>query len=59
MISDFENRFKQKDKIDNDTYIRDIQSYFLTGEPLTSMDFDFEFLKQVIGSITPEETRPG
>ena len=56
MISDFENRFKQKDKIDNDTYIRDIQSYFLTGEPLTSMDFDFEFLKQVIGSITPEET---
>ena len=56
MISDFENRFKQKDKIDNDTYIRDIQSYFLTGEPLTSMDFAFEFLKQVIGSITPEET---
>ena len=56
MISDFENRFKQKDKIDNDTYIRDIQNYFLTGEPLTSMDFDFEFLKQVIGSITPEET---
>ena len=56
MISDFENRFKQKDKIDNDTYIRDIQNYFLTGEPLTSMDFAFEFLKQVIGSITPEET---
>ena len=56
LISDFENRFKQKDKIDNDTYIRDIQNYFLTGEPLTSMDFAFEFLKQVIGSITPEET---
>jgi zinc protease len=56
MISDFENRYKQKDKIDNDTYAGDIQSYFLTGEPLTSMDFDFEFLKQVIGGITPEET---
>ena len=56
MISDFENRYKQKDKIDNDTYIGGIQSYFLTGEPLTSMDFDFEFLKQVIDGITPDET---
>jgi zinc protease len=56
MISDFEVRYKQKDKIDNDTYAGGIQSYFLTGEPLTSMDFNFEFLKQVIGGITPEET---
>jgi zinc protease len=56
IISDFENRYKQKDKIDNDTYAGGIQSYFLTGEPLTSMDFDFEFLKQVIDGITPEET---
>src|SRR5512133_2453004 len=56
MLSDFENRYKQKDKIDNDTYVSGIQSYFLTGEPLTSIDFDFDFLKQVIGGITPEET---
>jgi zinc protease len=56
MMSDFENRFKQKDKIDNDTYVSGIQSYFLTGEPLTSMDFDYEFLKSVIAGITPEET---
>jgi zinc protease len=56
MLSDFENRYKQKDKIDNDTYAGGIQSYFLTGEPLTSMDFDYDFLKQVIGGITPEET---
>lgn len=56
MLSDFETRFKQKDKIDNDTYVQGIQDYFLSGEPLTSMDFDFEFLKSVIGSITPEET---
>ena len=56
MLSDFENRYKEKDKIDNDTYVEDIQNYFLTGEPLTSMDFDFEFLKQVLGGITPEET---
>ena len=56
MISDIENRYKQKDKINNDTYEGDIQGYFLTGEPLTSIDFDYEFIKQVIDGITPEET---
>ncbi len=55
MLSSFENNYKQKDKIDNDSYVSGIQNYFLTGEPLTSIDFDFEFLKQVIDGITPEE----
>jgi zinc protease len=55
MISDYETRFKQKDKIDNDTYIAGIQNYFLTGEPLTSMDFDYEFLLQVIDDISVDE----
>ena len=54
-LSNFENYWKQKDKIDNDTYVEGIQNYFLTGEPLTSMDFDYEFLKQVIEGITIEE----
>ena len=55
MLSSYENMFKQKDKIDNDIYCETIQDYFLTGEPLTSIDFDYEFLKTTIGSITAEE----
>ncbi|MCE5346140.1 MAG: insulinase family protein [Bacteroidales bacterium] len=55
MLSNYENQYKQKDKIDNDTYAEGIQNYFLTGEPLTSIDFDFEFLKQVIDGISAEE----
>ncbi len=55
MLSSFENYYKQKDKIDNDTYVEGIQSYFLTGEPLTSIDFDFEFLKEVLKGITADE----
>ena len=55
IISDYDTMFKQKDKIDNDSYVVGIQNYFLTGEPLTSMDFDFEFLKQVIDGISVEE----
>lgn len=54
-LSTFENDWKQKDKIDNDTYIYGIQNHFLTGEPLTSMDFDYEFIKEVIDGITAEE----
>ena len=55
MLTESENTLKQKDKISNDTYASWIQNYFLTGEPLTSADFDYEFLKQVIDGITPEE----
>lgn len=55
LLSSYENYFKQKEKIDNDTYIAGIQSYFLTGEPLTSIDFDFGFLKHVIEGITADE----
>jgi len=55
LMSDYENRYKQKDKINNDTYVSGMQEYFLTKEPLTSIDFDFEFLKQVIDGITVEE----
>lgn len=55
MLSTFENNYKQKDKIDNDTYVGGIQQYFLTKEPLTSMDFDYEFLKKVIDGITLDE----
>ena len=56
LLSDYENMYKQKDKIDNDTYAEGIQDYFLNREPLTSIDFDFEFLKNVIDGITLEET---
>jgi zinc protease len=55
MLSSFENEFKEKDKIDNDTYVSGIQDFFLTGEPLTSIDYDYEFLKNVIDGITAEE----
>lgn len=55
MLTETENTLKQKDKISNDTYVSWIQDHFLLGEPLTSIDFDYEYLKQVIGGITAEE----
>jgi zinc protease len=55
ILTSYESQYKQKDKIDNDSYVGGIQGYYLTGEPLTTIDFDFEFLKQVIDGITAAE----
>lgn len=55
MLSSYENYYRQKDKIDNDAYVADIQNYFLSGEPLPSVDFEFEFLREVLPGITSVE----
>lgn len=54
-LVNLENTFKQKDKISSDTYASWIQNHFLTGEPLTSADFDLDFFRQIQDGITPEE----
>jgi zinc protease len=55
MAADYENYYNQRDKIDNDTYIGSFQDYFLNGEPLTSVDFDYTFLNMVLPTISAEE----
>ncbi|MGI5914143.1 MAG: M16 family metallopeptidase [Bacteroidales bacterium] len=55
MAANYEIYYNQKDKIDNDTYIGSFQDYFLNGEPLTSVDFDYNFLNMVLPSISAEE----
>lgn len=55
LLMSYENRYKQKDKISNDDFINDMQENYLNGEPLVSVDFDYEFAKSVVPSITAEE----
>ena len=55
MLTRFENTWRQKDKINNDTYASWVEENFLNGEPLTSADFDYEYLKKVIDGITVDE----
>jgi len=51
-ITSFENYYKEKDKIPNDSYISVMQDYFLTGEPMNSIDFENEFIKEIMPGIT-------
>ncbi len=55
LLTQTESRWKQRDKISNDTYARDIQSHFLSNEPLTSMDFDWQMIQKLLPGITVEE----
>jgi zinc protease len=50
-----ETRWKQQDKIRNDQHIRNMQSHFLTGEPLISTDYEWEFIQSVLPGISTED----
>jgi zinc protease len=55
LLTNYENYYRQKDKISNDSYCNDIQNYFLSGEPMPSVDFEYEFAKEEVPAITTQE----
>lgn len=55
MLAEYENLYNQKDKISNETYVATIQNHYLTGEPLTSVEFDYSYANLVIPSISAAE----
>ncbi len=54
-LTQIENRWKERDKIKNDTYVSDIKGHFLTNEPLTSIDFDWQAVQKMFPGITLDE----
>ncbi|HAQ19427.1 MAG TPA: insulinase family protein, partial [Prolixibacteraceae bacterium] len=55
LLTSYESRYKQRDKINNDQFADDIQNHYLTGEPLTSIDFDWEFIQKILPTISVED----
>jgi len=55
LLTSLESRYKQRDKISNDQYVSDIKSNYINGEPILSMDFYWEFTKQVLPGISVED----
>jgi zinc protease len=55
MLTNFENLYKNKDKINNDEWASQISDNFLTGEPLPSMDVQYDYYKQILPLITLDE----
>ena len=55
IITQTETRWKQKDKIRNDQFIRGMVNHYLAGEPLPSIDFEWQFVQAILPTITVEE----
>lgn len=54
-LTRMESAHKQKDKIKNDTYISSYVSHFTKKSPIPSFDFEFDFVKKIMPTITVEE----
>uniref|UniRef100_UPI003217338A M16 family metallopeptidase n=1 Tax=uncultured Draconibacterium sp. TaxID=1573823 RepID=UPI003217338A len=52
LLTYMESAYKQRDKISNDKYASAIKDYFLTGEPLTDPEFDWQFGQAILETIT-------
>ena len=55
MLANFENMYKQRDKISNDRWAAKAKDHFLEGEPLPSLDLQYEYYKKLLPDITLEE----
>lgn len=55
MLVGLESAYKQKDKTNNESYIDEMKSHFLTQEPIIDMDLYYELAKNIIPSITLAE----
>ena len=55
LLTSMKSAYDQRDKISNDTYIRGMQAHFLSGEPLTSAEMDWQIGQALLQSITVDD----
>ncbi|MDO8928616.1 MAG: pitrilysin family protein, partial [Bacteroidota bacterium] len=55
LLTSYESRYKQRDKINNDEFASDFKSHYIEGEPLTSIDFDWEFVQNILPTISVDD----
>lgn len=55
LLTSYESRYKQRDKIKNDEFASDFKSHYIEGEPLTSIDWDWDFVQKILPTIPVQE----
>ena len=55
LLTSYESRYKQRDKVNNDQFANDFKSHYIEGEPLTSIDFDWEFVQNILPTISVDD----
>ncbi|WP_065218757.1 MULTISPECIES: insulinase family protein, partial [Butyricimonas] len=46
---------QQQEKTPSESYIREMQQHFLNGEPMLNMDYQYNFIKTIIETVTNED----
>ncbi|MBS2212945.1 insulinase family protein [Carboxylicivirga mesophila] len=55
MLLGYENYYKQRDKINHDSYCKEIASLYLENTPMPGIEYEYKFAQAVIPSITADE----
>lgn len=55
MLSDWENYYRERDKISNDSRAGSIQQHFLLNEPLPSVEYEYQKVMDIVPDISLEE----
>lgn len=55
MLSNWENYYRERDKIDNDSRAGSIQQHFLLNEPIPSVEYEYGKVKEIVPDISLEE----
>jgi zinc protease len=54
-LSNLESRFRQRDKISNDAYARQLQGHYLVRSAVPGIEFEYEYASRIVPLITVEE----
>lgn len=55
LLNTFEDAYKKKDEVSNDTYANEYKSHYLTGQPAPGIEYEYKYVKEVLPQITIEE----
>jgi len=55
MLRGFEKAFKEKDKRNNDLFVREYRAHYLNAEPLPGIEAEFQFAQGIMPSISLAE----
>lgn len=55
MLVGLESAYKEKDKTNNESYIEEMQANFLEQEPIVDFEYYYNYIKQLIPTITVDE----
>ena len=55
MVTQLEKQYAERDKQESSNYVWQYYQHFLTGEPTPGIEFDLEFVREVLPGVTLEE----